>query len=67
MVVIGVVLVLLGLAGTVGLLDESRFKLYQDRQRKEPSAGGHRFLQRAGGVAMMVAGAVFVYIGLTDQ
>ncbi|ABS03857.1 hypothetical protein Krad_2377 [Kineococcus radiotolerans SRS30216 = ATCC BAA-149] len=66
LVIIGVLLVLLGLAGAVGLLDKSRFKLYEDHQNREPAAGNHRAYQRGGGVVMMAGGAAFIYAGLTN-
>lgn len=65
MVVFGVVVALVGLAGLTGRPDRSRLRLYQHRTGHDVPPTQHRVLQRVGGGAAVVGGIWFVVAGLT--
>lgn len=58
-IVVGVLAVLLGLAGVTGLLDRSRLKLYRSNRPVELGAA-HTRNQRLGGGFMVVVGVLFI-------
>jgi hypothetical protein len=59
LVVVGILAVVLGGAGVIGLLDNSRFRLYRSQQASS-SPERHRTAQRVGGGAIVVVGVVFL-------
>jgi hypothetical protein len=61
--IVGVLAIALGGAGVLGVLDRSRFRLYQGPHRDE-SPSRHQLLQRVGGGALLVVGVVFVIMGV---
>ena len=63
-IVVGIVAVLLGLAGLIGLLDRSRFRLYRSYRPVELGPK-HTRMQRIGGGMMVVVGALFLVFALT--
>ncbi|RBY97488.1 hypothetical protein DQ237_00580 [Blastococcus sp. TF02-8] len=65
LVVVGIGAVVLGGAGVLGFMDRTRFSLYQRHGVGDVPPEKHRQLQRLGGAFMVVAGVVFVVMGLT--
>jgi uncharacterized iron-regulated membrane protein len=62
-IVIGILVILLGLAGAVGLLDRSRVKLYRSNRPAELGPQ-HTRMQRTGGAVLAVIGVLFIVWGL---
>lgn len=61
-IVIGILVIVLGLAGVVGLLDRSRVRLYRSNRPVELGPQ-HTRMQRIGGAVLVVVGVLFIVWG----